>query len=78
VVDDEVGARESLRMVLKTDYDVAVAKDAEEAFQKIAKNPPDVVLLDIILPDMDGLKVLERIKQKDPEAIVIMIRRQRQ
>ncbi len=60
-------------MVLKTDYDVSVAKDAEEAFQRIGKNPPDVVLLDIILPDMDGLKVLERIKQKDPDAIVIMI-----
>jgi two-component system response regulator AtoC len=73
VVDDEVGARESLRMVLKTDYDVSVAKDAEEAFQKIGKNLPDVVLLDIILPDMDGLKVLERIRQKDPDAIVIMI-----
>ena len=73
VVDDEVGARESLRMVLKTDFDVSVAKDAEEAFEKIGKNPPDVVLLDIILPDMDGLKVLERIKMKDPDAIVIMI-----
>ena len=73
VVDDEVGARESLRMVLKTDYEVSLAKDAEEAFQKIAKQSPDVILLDIILPDMDGLKVLEKVKQKDPGAIVIMI-----
>jgi DNA-binding NtrC family response regulator len=60
-------------MVLKTDYEVSLAKDAEEAFQKIAKQSPDVILLDIILPDMDGLKVLEKVKQKDPGAIVIMI-----
>jgi len=73
VVDDEVGARESLRMVLKNDYEVFLAKDAEEALLRFNKLSPDVVLLDIILPDMDGLKILEKIKQKDPEAIVIMI-----
>jgi DNA-binding NtrC family response regulator len=73
VVDDEVGARESLRMVLKSDYEVLVAKDAEEAFLRISKHSPDVILLDIILPDMDGLKILEKVRQKDPEAIVIMI-----
>ena len=73
VVDDEVGARESLRMVLKNDYEVFVAKDAEEAFLRINKHSPDVILLDIILPDMDGLKILEKVRQKDPEAIVIMI-----
>ncbi len=73
VVDDEVGARESLRMVLKNDYEVFLAKDAEEAFLRINKHSPDVILLDIILPDMDGLKILEKVRQKDPEAIVIMI-----
>ena len=73
VVDDEVGARESIRMILKNDYDVSLAKDAEEAFLRIKEHSPAVVLLDIILPDIDGLKVLEKLKQKDPDLIVIMI-----
>jgi DNA-binding NtrC family response regulator len=49
------------------------AKDAEEAFLQIKKHSPDVILLDIILPDLDGLKVLERIKQNEPDMVVIMI-----
>jgi two-component system response regulator AtoC len=73
VVDDEVGARESLKMILKNDYEVFAAKDAEEAFLQIKVHSPDVILLDIILPDLDGLKVLERIKQNDPDMVVIMI-----
>jgi DNA-binding NtrC family response regulator len=73
IVDDEVGARESLKMILKNDYEVFLAKDAEEAFLQIKAHSPDVILLDIILPDLDGLKVLERIKQNDPDMIVIMI-----
>jgi DNA-binding NtrC family response regulator len=73
IVDDEVGARESLRMILKTDYTVLLAKDAEEAILQIKEHSPDVILLDIILPDLDGLKLLEKIKQKETDAIVIMI-----
>ncbi len=73
VVDDEVGARESLKMILKNDYEMFLAKNAEEAFVQVKTHSPDVILLDIILPDLDGLKVLERIKQSDPDIIVIMI-----
>jgi len=73
IVDDEVGTRESIKMILKHDYEVFLAKDAEEAFLQIKEYSPDVVLLDIILPDIDGLKVLEKIKESDPDVIVIMI-----
>jgi DNA-binding NtrC family response regulator len=73
IVDDEVGTRESLRMLLKNNYEVFLAKNAEEAFLQIKEHSPDIVLLDIILPDVDGLKVLEKIKQKEPDVIVIMI-----
>jgi DNA-binding NtrC family response regulator len=73
IVDDEVGARESLRMVLKNDYEVFLARNAEEAFVQMKEHSPEVILLDIILPDLDGLKVLEEIKRRDPEGIVIMI-----
>jgi len=73
IVDDEIGTRESLRMLLKNAYEVFLAKNAEEAFLQIKEHSPDIVLLDIILPDLDGLKVLEKIKQKEPDVIVIMI-----
>ena len=73
IVDDEVGARESLKMVFKEEYEVLLAKNAEESFRKLKECVPDVILLDILLPDLDGLKVLERIKQEDPDATVIMI-----
>ena len=73
IVDDEIGARESLKMILKNDYEVFLAKNAEEAFSQIKEHSPDVILLDIILPDLSGLKVLERIKQNDLNIIVIMV-----
>ncbi len=73
IVDDEIGARESLKMVLKNDYEVFLAKNAEEAFSQIKEHSPEVILLDIILSDLGGLKVLERIKQNDPSVIVIMV-----
>lgn len=73
VVDDEVGARESLKMILKKDYQVYLAKNAEEAFRQMETCNPDVILLDLILPDMDGLRVLEKLKQTFPDQIVIMI-----
>ncbi len=73
VVDDEIGTRESLKMILKADYQVFLAKNAEETFQQLETHPFDLILLDIILPDTDGLRVLEKIKQRDPEQMVIMI-----
>jgi putative PEP-CTERM system response regulator len=73
IVDDEIGARESLKMVFKDEFDVLLAKNAEEAFLQMKEQDPDIILLDILLPDLDGLKVLERMKREDPDAIVIMI-----
>jgi DNA-binding NtrC family response regulator len=73
VVDDEVGTRESLKMILKNDYEVFLGKNGEEALLQMKEHSPDVILLDIILPDLDGLKILEKIKQKEPDSIVIMI-----
>jgi DNA-binding NtrC family response regulator len=57
IVDDEIGPRESLKMILKNDYEVFLARNAEEAFSRIKEHSPDVILLDIILPDLDGSKV---------------------
>ena len=73
VVDDEIGVRQSIKMLLKNDYEVFLAKNAEEAFSQIKEHSPEVILLDFTLPDLDGLKVLERIKQDDPNVIVIVM-----
>jgi DNA-binding NtrC family response regulator len=73
IVDDEIAVRECIKMILKNDYEVLLAKNAEEAFSQIKEHSPDVILLDIILPGLDGLKILERIKQNDPNITVVMV-----
>ena len=73
VVDDEPGVRESLRMVLKERYDVACAASGEEALRLSAAEPCDVMLLDILMPGLDGLEVLERIKAEAVSPQVVML-----
>ncbi|MGH7846658.1 MAG: sigma-54-dependent transcriptional regulator [Candidatus Binatia bacterium] len=73
VVDDETGVRESLRLVFGRDFRVHEAKTSEEAIQKVREERPDVVLLDIMMPGTDGLKVLKQIKEISPESQVIML-----
>jgi DNA-binding NtrC family response regulator len=73
VVDDEQGIRESLRLVLRERYDVAVASNGEEALRRVASEPFDAVLLDIVMPGIDGLTVLERIKGQKPDLPVVIV-----
>jgi PAS domain S-box-containing protein len=73
VVDDELGPREALRMILKSKYQVMTAVNGPDALQLIGKMPPDIVLLDIRMRQMNGLQVLQAIKQIDPHIEVIMI-----
>jgi DNA-binding NtrC family response regulator len=73
VVDDEQSVRESLRMVLKDRYDVLLAASGEDALESIRDEPVDVVLLDIIMPGVDGLEVLERLKDQVSSPQTIML-----
>jgi len=73
VVDDELGVRESFKMVLKDTYNVLLASTGNEAIDLFGKNPTDLVLLDILLPDIDGLNLLERIKNIDPHVEIVMV-----
>src|ERR671936_3102567 len=73
VVDDEMGPRESLRMLLKPSYQVKTAESAAAALQELPKIRPDLVILDIKMPDMDGLEALRHIKRADPSIEVVMI-----
>ena len=56
IVDDEVGARESLKMMFKDDYEVLLAKNAEEAFRQVKEQGPDVILWTSCFPIWTGLR----------------------
>ncbi|MBI4637115.1 MAG: response regulator [Candidatus Rokubacteria bacterium] len=73
VVDDELGPRESLRMLLKPSYQVRTAESGRVALDELPKFRPDLVIMDIKMPEMDGLEVLRRIKRIEPSIEVVMI-----
>jgi|Deesub1362B_J571_1020462.scaffolds.fasta_scaffold02699_2 DNA-binding NtrC family response regulator len=74
IVDDELSVRQSLyKWFLEEGYRVDTAKDAEEALKKFRQNRWDIVLLDIRMPDMDGLELQRRIREYDEGVIVIII-----
>jgi DNA-binding NtrC family response regulator len=73
VVDDDPGVRESLRMVLKERYEPMLTGSGEEALAAFGDLRPDVVLLDVLMPGLDGLEVLERLKSGDPRTPIIML-----
>jgi two-component system, sensor histidine kinase and response regulator len=67
IVDDELGVRESLRAILGKDCDVLTASSGDEALALVEKQSVDLVTLDLRMPGMGGIAVLERIKKIDPE-----------
>jgi DNA-binding NtrC family response regulator len=85
IVDDEPSVRESLKAVLgaspsgsstaDTDesYSILQAESGEQALAMVQDSPPDLILLDIIMPGMDGIAVLERLRAKDRSTPIIML-----
>jgi DNA-binding NtrC family response regulator len=73
VVDDDPGVRESFRLILEDHYDVVDVPDGPSALDVVRASPMDLVLLDIRLPGMDGIEVLERIKTIDERVEVILV-----
>ncbi|OGV98349.1 MAG: hypothetical protein A3I04_04880 [Nitrospinae bacterium RIFCSPLOWO2_02_FULL_39_110] len=74
IVDDDRDIRFSLSHILKeTGYDVIDARDGREALKILRGNCPDLVLLDMRLPGMDGIEILEKAKKIDKDLIVIML-----
>ena len=73
VVDDEIGPRESLRMILKPSYEIATADSGETALKTLPAFNPDLVFMDIKMPKMDGIELLQRIKAMDPTIEAVMI-----
>jgi len=73
VVDDENGVRQSFNMLLKDNYNVLLAGTGEEAADIFSKNPVDLILLDILLPDINGIDLLEKLMETDPNVEIIMV-----
>ena len=73
IVDDHEGIRELLRTILEDDYRVAEADSGAALQEALAHEQPDVVLLDMKLPDANGLGLLPAIKQRWPETQVIVL-----
>ena len=74
VVDDEKGVRDSLKMVLEFEsYEVLFAENGQDALRVLNQSGVDLVLLDVKMAGMDGLEVLQRIREKNGEIPVIMI-----
>lgn len=74
VVDDEETARITLETLLKKEgHDVTIAKNGKEAIEKIKSDTFDVALVDLVMPDMDGMFVLNEIKTSNPGTHIIMI-----
>jgi two-component system nitrogen regulation response regulator NtrX len=74
VADDEKGIRDTLKRLLEYDrYRVVLAEDGLEALRKAESDVVDLVLLDIKMPGMDGMEVLSRLHQTQPELPVVII-----
>ncbi len=73
VVDDETGVRESLRMLLKSDCDVVTADSADAGLRALAEMPPDLVLLDLVMPGRSGLEFLAELGERGDAPPVIVL-----
>lgn len=73
VVDDEPNIRESLQLLLKTNFDVAVAENGERALELVEQGAPDLILLDVLMPKLDGLSTLKALRERRIKTPVIML-----
>ncbi|UCG40739.1 MAG: response regulator, partial [Acidimicrobiia bacterium] len=74
VVEDDKGVRESLSRALRYEgYEVEAAPDGIEAMQVLDKVAPDVIVLDVMMPVMDGLEVCRRIRARGNTTPILML-----
>ena len=74
VVDDEPGVRGALERALKLErYDVEIAQDGRQALDVLAERPVDAVVLDVSMPDIDGLEVCRRLRDAGDSTPVLML-----
>jgi DNA-binding response OmpR family regulator len=73
IVDDDLHIQRLYKEEFEDEgYEVVVASNGQEAIEMFEKESPDIVTLDILLPDIDGIRVLRQMKEKNPKIPVIM------
>lgn len=72
VVDDHPRVIQLLRLALEIEHEVIAAADGVEALEKVAEQKPDLVILDVVMPRMDGFQVLRQLKS-DPATSAIPV-----
>lgn len=74
VVEDSVDAADSLALILELEgYRVAIANDGRSALESIERHPPSAILLDLGLPDIDGLEVARRVRDRFGPQVPLII-----
>lgn len=76
IADDDILVRDGLKILIQSEEDmevVAVAKDGQQAYDQVAKHLPDVVLMDIRMPDVDGITGTALIKKDYPNTKILML-----
>lgn len=73
IVDDERGSRESLRQIFSQLYQVHLAENAGQAFRLLSKQPMDIALLDVMMPEVDGVTLLKELNDLYPGTPCIMV-----
>ena len=73
IIDDELTVREAFGIILRNDYDVAFSKGGQEALELVKECSPDLVIVDIIMPGMDGVEVVRKLKKMNcPSEIIVL------
>jgi NarL family two-component system response regulator LiaR len=76
VADDHAIVRKGIRAVLEIVPDIEVVGEAEngrDAVYRVAELQPDVILMDLVMPEMDGIEAIQRIKERQPEAHILVL-----
>lgn len=73
VVDDDLGPREAIRMILQDKYNVLTCDNPQEVLSIVSSDRADVVMLDIKMPKIDGIKLLKEMKAVNPRVEVVLI-----
>ena len=79
VVEDEVPIRKFISINLhRADFEVLEAGDGETALRMAEKSCPDVIILDVMLPAMDGFEVCMQIRRLMPQVVILMLKARRE
>lgn len=73
ILDDELSTLSALERVLRKDFRVRTFSKSEEFFSAVSSNPPEVVISDATMPEMNGLLVLEKIQEISPDTVRVLL-----